>query len=536
MHGIGQLGVAGGMGGSRSGQVMASRGQQQQLGGGVQNISGGLARPQASHGGMVGPAGLNPPPPAASSPPIGSAQLSRQGGASAQSAISLPSTSGSYNPSVELFTMINRQGSGGGGGIVNGNGFTPQPPIGTMKQMPINLQDPKAAARVGAAAPGASAAGGKQEISLHDMTEFPALGMQHKGMAQQQKDQMLRLTPEDFPTLSPAGYKQQQGEGMGAIGGHQDGVVGEQLNENAILGMNPQFHGSGGYGTATAPAASGKGGGGGGGGHSQHGGQAFAQMSMGHNTAGIRSPTSPMGSSQPYEQFVPHMRLAQTLSKTPPVPDRFGLLGLLSVIRMTDPDLNTLALGTDLTTLGLNLNSPDCLYASFTSPFADGPSRKEPEYHLPLCYYMQPPMQPAESKVQLFSDETLIYAFYALPRDLLQVTAAVELYNRDWRFHKALQLWFIRVDSEPVAKTTGYERGTYIFFDVTNWKKVKKENFLLYYDQIAELPKLLPLQPIGPPSGSPALTSPAQALNQHSSSKDSPLVQARPNRRGFDMD
>lgn len=69
-----------------------------------------------------------------------------------------------------------------------------------------------------------------------------------------------------------------------------------------------------------------------------------------------------------------------------------------------------------------------CLYASFTSPFADGPSRKEPEYHLPLCYYMQPPMQPAESKVQLFSDETLIYAFYALPRDLLQVTAAVELY------------------------------------------------------------------------------------------------------------
>jgi hypothetical protein len=168
----------------------------------------------------------------------------------------------------------------------------------------------------------------------------------------------------------------------------------------------------------------------------------------------------------------------------------------------------------------------------------------------------------------------------------------VNRYNRDWRFHKALQLWFIRVDSEPVAKTTGYERGTYIFFDVTNWKKVKKENFLLYYDQIAELPKLLPLQPIGPPSGSPALTSPAQALNQHSSSssvravlrrrpavqakevdtynqhihpptnpvtnlnhaaaaaaggggggggvppkqKDSPLVQARPNRRGFDMD
>lgn len=39
--------------------------------------------------------------------------------------------------------------------------------------------------------------------------------------------------------------------------------------------------------------------------------------------------------------------------------DRFGLLGLLNVIRMTNPDLNTLALGIDLTTLGLNLNSPE---------------------------------------------------------------------------------------------------------------------------------------------------------------------------------
>lgn len=35
----------------------------------------------------------------------------------------------------------------------------------------------------------------------------------------------------------------------------------------------------------------------------------------------------------------------------------YGLLGLLDVIRMTDPDANALSLGTDLTTLGLDLNS-----------------------------------------------------------------------------------------------------------------------------------------------------------------------------------
>jgi hypothetical protein len=44
---------------------------------------------------------------------------------------------------------------------------------------------------------------------------------------------------------------------------------------------------------------------------------------------------------------------------------RYGLLGLLDVIRRTDKDLNTLALGNDLTTFGLNLNSTECLYTHF---------------------------------------------------------------------------------------------------------------------------------------------------------------------------
>jgi CCR4-NOT transcription complex subunit 2 len=72
-------------------------------------------------------------------------------------------------------------------------------------------------------------------------------------------------------------------------------------------------------------------------------------------------------------------------------PDRFGLLGLLSVIRMSDPDLTTLALGTDLTTLGLNLNSRENLYKTFASPWADGPVRGEPEFTLPQCYVQQAP-------------------------------------------------------------------------------------------------------------------------------------------------
>jgi CCR4-NOT transcription complex subunit 2 len=49
-------------------------------------------------------------------------------------------------------------------------------------------------------------------------------------------------------------------------------------------------------------------------------------------------------------------------------------MGLLGVIRMTDNDLNTLSLGCDLTTLGLNLNTSDKLYNSFLSPWQEQPS------------------------------------------------------------------------------------------------------------------------------------------------------------------
>ena len=52
-----------------------------------------------------------------------------------------------------------------------------------------------------------------------------------------------------------------------------------------------------------------------------------------------------------------------TVSNIPPgmVVDQFGMVGLLTFIRAaeTDPNLVALAPGIDLTTLGLNLNSPE---------------------------------------------------------------------------------------------------------------------------------------------------------------------------------
>ena len=78
---------------------------------------------------------------------------------------------------------------------------------------------------------------------------------------------------------------------------------------------------------------------------------------------------------------------------TLPSPDKFSLLGLLGVIRNHDPDLASLSLGIDLTTLGLNLNSPDNLHKTFGSPWSDEPVKGDPEHVVPECYYTKPPPQ-----------------------------------------------------------------------------------------------------------------------------------------------
>jgi CCR4-NOT transcription complex subunit 2 len=100
------------------------------------------------------------------------------------------------------------------------------------------------------------------------------------------------------------------------------------------------------------------------------------------------------GASHQQQQQLAQQQVVRDLVKVQQrqvAPEQFGLLGLLSVIRMSDPDLTTLALGTDLTTLGLNLNSRENLYKTFASPWAEAPTRGEPEFTLPQCYVYEAP-------------------------------------------------------------------------------------------------------------------------------------------------
>ncbi len=66
-----------------------------------------------------------------------------------------------------------------------------------------------------------------------------------------------------------------------------------------------------------------------------------------------------------------------------------------------------------------------------------------------------------------FSNETLFYIFYYMPRDTLQLYAAEELYKRKWRFNTDYAIWFTN-DGENEKKN-----DSFLYFNPNEWKVMK---------------------------------------------------------------
>ncbi|ESR37965.1 hypothetical protein CICLE_v10027964mg [Citrus x clementina] len=243
--------------------------------------------------------------------------------------------------------------------------------------------------------------------------------------------------------------------------------------------------------------------------HSSYHSQTSGPPGIGLRPLNSQNPVSGMGS---YDQLVQYQhqnpsqfRLQQmsavnqsfrnqdmkSIQAAHSTPDPFGLLGLLSVIKMSDPDLTSLALGIDLTTLGLNLNSTENLHKTFGSPWSDEPAKGDPEFTVPQCYYAKQPPALHQGYFSKFTVETLFYIFYSMPKDEAQLYAANELYNRGWFYHKEHRLWFIRVPNvEPLVKTNAYERGSYHCFDPNTFETIRKDNFVVHYEMLEKRPAL----------------------------------------------
>lgn len=116
------------------------------------------------------------------------------------------------------------------------------------------------------------------------------------------------------------------------------------------------------------------------------------------------------------------------------VTDQFGMIGLLTFIRAaeTEQSIVSLALGTDLTSLKLDLNSTDTLFSTFPGPWSDTPLRPhEIDFPVPSEYLIhhqvRDKLAPIRDKLSRYGDDTLFFLFYMFPNDLLQIGAANEL-------------------------------------------------------------------------------------------------------------
>ncbi|XP_039026415.1 probable NOT transcription complex subunit VIP2 isoform X2 [Hibiscus syriacus] len=244
--------------------------------------------------------------------------------------------------------------------------------------------------------------------------------------------------------------------------------------------------------------------------HSSYHSQTSGPPGIGLRTLNSSNTVSGMGYDQLIHQYQQHQNQSQfrlpqmsplnqsfrepglkSMQATHSNPDPFGLLGLLSVIKMTDPDLTSLALGIDLTTLVLNLNSSENLHKTFGSPWSDEPAKGDPEFTVPQCYYAKQPPALHQGYFSKFTVDTLFYIFYSMPKDEAQLYAANELYNRGWFYHKEHRMWFIRVPNvEPLVKTTTYERGSYHCFDPKSFETIRKDNFVVHYEYVEKRPAL----------------------------------------------
>ncbi|KAB1996957.1 hypothetical protein ERO13_D13G235000v2 [Gossypium hirsutum] len=346
-----------------------------------------------------------------------------------------------------------------------------------------------------------------QEFSIQN-EDFPALpgfkgGNADYGMDLHQKDQlhdntMLMMQSQHFSMGRPAGFNlggsysshRPQQQQQHAPSASTTGVSFSPVNDQDLL----HLHGSDIFTSS----------------HSSYHSQTSGPPGIGLRPLNSSNSVSGMGYDQLIQQYQQHqnqsqLRLQQMSAvnqsfREPGMKpmqvaqsnhDPFGLLGLQSVLRMNDLDLTSLALGIDLTTLGLNLNSSENLYKTFGSPWSDEPAKGDPEFTVPQCYYAKQPPPLHQGYFSKFTVDTLFYIFYSMPKDEAQLYAANELYNRGWFYHKEHRCWFIRVPNvEPLVKTNTYERGSYHCFDPISFETVRKDNFVVHYEMLEKRPAL----------------------------------------------
>ncbi|XP_034115469.1 regulator of gene activity isoform X4 [Drosophila albomicans] len=262
------------------------------------------------------------------------------------------------------------------------------------------------------------------------------------------------------------------GNGLGAVGSGLGGVV---------VGGGGGSSGASGVGSATHVGLVGSGGGGGG--VNSVTGQ-NAMMGVGGGL-GSGAGGDHMNDNSSNDKLVKSGVQTSPDGKVTNIPasmvnNQFGMVGLLTFIRAaeTDPNLVTLSLGTDLTGLGLNLNSQESLHPTFAGPFVEQPCRaQDVEYNVPPEYLINFAIRDklTAPALKVLQEDLLFFLFYTNIGDKMQLMAASELHSREWRYHVEEKIWITRIPGiNQYEKNGTKERGTFYYFDAQSWKRLSK--------------------------------------------------------------
>ncbi|XP_034668834.1 uncharacterized protein LOC117901963 [Drosophila subobscura] len=168
----------------------------------------------------------------------------------------------------------------------------------------------------------------------------------------------------------------------------------------------------------------------------------------------------------------------------------YGLLGLAGRLGVAqdDPDIIPMIYGEDdLMSMGNNFPNDGSrnLHSAVAVPFQgfscglnDGSFNVPPERRMASRLGLE---QPKMSQMQ---EELLFYYFYNCPGDMLQMLAAAELADRNWRYHMYECLWLRRQTDNPNYVYVGFqESGEYHYFNKFQWV-IQRRYFYLDPDQI----------------------------------------------------
>jgi hypothetical protein len=92
-----------------------------------------------------------------------------------------------------------------------------------------------------------------------------------------------------------------------------------------------------------------------------------------------------------------------------------------------------------------------------------------PQYYLRSTLNGESEFKLKQTHIKQFSLQTLFYAFYQLPKDLLQSLAAQELNSRGWRYHTQLSLWFRPATANDNIPNSSPGQKQFMYFDTQAW-------------------------------------------------------------------